>query len=72
MTPLRLAIIIVNELHSAGFISTNNVNGPANVAVKAIQRRIDFGDVTCTPDEDELYLEQHGHPHTDGHGDGDE
>lgn len=68
MTPGRLAIIIISELHAAGFMNTNNVNGPSAVAEKAIRDRITYGDVKCIPDQDELTDYR---LHTDGHGDGD-
>lgn len=53
MTPSRLALIAVSELHRAGFLTTNVVNGPSSVVEKAILRRIALGDVVCIPDEQE-------------------
>jgi hypothetical protein len=53
MTPMRLALIAVSELHKAGFLNTNVVNSPAKVVEAAICLRIALGDVVCIPDEQE-------------------
>jgi hypothetical protein len=63
MTPLRLALIAVTELHKAGFLNTNVVNSPAKVVEAAICLRIALGDVVCIPDEQETapLTENDGH-----------
>lgn len=53
MTAGRLACIIATELHAAGFLNTAVMNEPTKVIEAAINRREKFGDVQCTPDEQE-------------------
>lgn len=57
MTAGRLACIIATELHSAGFLTTSRMNEPTKVVEAAINRREQFGDVQCIPDEDEKAAE---------------
>ena len=54
MTPGRLAIIIMTKLHSEGFLNTASVGPPSKVIEKVITERINYGDVKCVPDGDEL------------------
>lgn len=67
MTPGRLAILIMTKLHSAGFLNTSNVNEPSKIIEEAIIERINYGDIKCIPDGDELTWMNP--PKTDGHGD---
>jgi len=39
MTPLRLALIAVSELHKAGFLNTNVVNSPAKVVASLTNKK---------------------------------
>lgn len=62
MTPERLMILILGELAENGFTVVREdrmseripLNEPTTIGAKAIRDRIQYGDVTCTPDAFEV------------------